>query len=460
MEVIEIPTAGEVAAMDADTRRAALRHLADAEAVVAVARSRVITAEEHSKRYKSEAFRTIREMVQATANLARTRAVVQVRLANAVTGLPWLAEAMLAGRVGIDQADEIALLYANPACRKVLDSLAGILVEQAQQLWFDGFRILCRHVRDLADPDGSAADHETNWRNRRVTSTVVADGWQARVFGDGLSAAEFDTLLELYTQIEFDRDWAAARTLHGDQTCAEVLARTHQQRRFDALLAIIHTAADHTPQLRQQPLTNIVVDQQTAEDVVAEACGGAVPTVDVATELFDRAARPTPVNPSAATNCCKRCCTAASAGSSSTPTDDRSKPPPPAASSPAPSATWPAWATPTAPAAPAKSTRSSPKPTTPNRSPTAASPTSPTPRSSAATTTRPNNASTSPTPATTTAKPTPTNPTAPRSPPAPTPPAGGVNRPPTHPAPTHPNRAQPPDPPPTGAEPASGPDPP
>ena len=274
--------------MDAETRRAALRHLADVEAAVAVARSRVITAEEHSKRYRAEAFRTVRQMVQATVNQSRTRTVIQVRLAKAVAGLPWLAEAMLAGQVGIDQADEIALLFANPACRQVLDSLAAILVEQAQRLWFDGFRILCRHVRHLADPDGSAADHETSWRNRRVTSTVVADGWQARVFGDGLSAAEFDTLLELYTQIEFDRDWATARTEHGDQTCAKVLARTHQQRRFDALMAIIHTAAHHTPQLRRQPLTNIIVDRQTAEDVATHACQGAAPPVDVATELLNR----------------------------------------------------------------------------------------------------------------------------------------------------------------------------
>jgi hypothetical protein len=70
--------------------------------------------------------------------------------------------------------------------------------------------------------------------------------------------------------------------LHGDDTCAELLARTPGQRRFDALIALARRAASDTGGREPKPLVNIVVDQATFEHHLATRLGVDVEPLDPA----------------------------------------------------------------------------------------------------------------------------------------------------------------------------------
>ncbi len=78
-------------------------------------------------------------------------------------------------------------------------------------------------------------------------------------------------IFERFRTAEFLTDWDTAVTKHGPNPTAVQLARTDAQRRFDALAAIFRAAAGAPLDVRApEPTVNIVVDQQTFEDHLAQ----------------------------------------------------------------------------------------------------------------------------------------------------------------------------------------------
>ena len=84
--------------------------------------------------------------------------------------------------------------------------------------------------------------------------------------GPGIAGLEMIEIFERFRQAEFTTDWEQARLLHGDNVCAALLARTEDQRRFDALHAIFVAAATAPIDGKvPEPVVNIVIDQATIE---------------------------------------------------------------------------------------------------------------------------------------------------------------------------------------------------
>ncbi len=78
-------------------------------------------------------------------------------------------------------------------------------------------------------------------------------------------------IFERFRTAEFLTDWDTAVTEHGPNPTATQLVRTDAQRRFDALASIFRAAAGAPLDIRApEPTVNIVVDQQTFEDYLAQ----------------------------------------------------------------------------------------------------------------------------------------------------------------------------------------------
>jgi hypothetical protein len=147
------------------------------------------------------------------------------------------------GRIGVAQIGELGRLATNPRCRERLAESEQILLEAAQQLQFEDFRIVCRRWEQLADPDGAHRSHEESL-DRRTANLVEVDGefqWNTR--HGAIHGTMMREIFQKFCEAEFRADWDATVAEHGDGACAALMPRTAPQRRGDALMAIFEAAA-------------------------------------------------------------------------------------------------------------------------------------------------------------------------------------------------------------------------
>ena len=111
----------------------------------------------------------------AVTNCSPGEATRRHRTASVLRMLPAVREALRAGRIGVAQVHLLAKLAANP---RVHDKLAGsepVLLEAAQELRYEDFKIVCQRWEQLADADGAHRDHERSLAHRNA-SIVEVDG--------------------------------------------------------------------------------------------------------------------------------------------------------------------------------------------------------------------------------------------------------------------------------------------
>ena len=212
--------------------------------------------------------------LKANANYSNIQCSRLRRLARLVDDLGEVGAALHAGHIGTAQADELARVRANPRCGDQLGDSIELLLEQAEQLSFENARTCLRRWEILADLDGAHADREANVANRTATVVELDGTLHLRASGgDALSTAEMVAIFEAELQRQFHLDADERARLHGPDAPASLLPRTDAQRRYDALQTIFRTSVSAPADGRLPThLVNIIVDQRTHEEALANHC--------------------------------------------------------------------------------------------------------------------------------------------------------------------------------------------
>jgi len=206
----------------------------------------IVGATEHADRtahYLGDGHRTVTSWLMATTNCSRGEATARRRCADLTRQLATVATEFIAGRVGVAQVRELARLAANP---RVGDQLAGseqILLEAAKSLEFADFRVVTGRWEALADTDGAHRQHDLADEFRNARCNFDGAEFRFETSHGVIQGTSMQTVFEAFCQAEFDRDWTWAQDTYSDQANASLLPRTASQRRADAFVAMILTAA-------------------------------------------------------------------------------------------------------------------------------------------------------------------------------------------------------------------------
>ncbi len=250
--------------LDASIRTLELQRRAlDAQLAAAV------TAAEQSLLFTVDGHHSMKGYLRATCNWSNTDVARFRRLATLLDDLPSVGEALLAGRIGIAQATELARERANPRCGDQLGDIITVLVEHGEVLSFDEFRVCVRRWETPADLDGTYHDIGVEGRTAHIveidgTLDLRASG------GDPLTIAELIGIHQHFIELEHRADIETRRNLNtANKPGQHPLPRTATQRRFDALVAICRAAiaapANTNP---PEPVVNILIDAATLDDTL------------------------------------------------------------------------------------------------------------------------------------------------------------------------------------------------
>ncbi len=247
---------------------------AEAENRAAAARSAALLAVATARQiHLADGHHSIKGYLRATYNWSNTEVTRHRRLATVIEAIPAVGEALLAGRIGIPQVLELAKAHANRRVGHLVAAIAPVLLEHAEHLPFDDFKICVDRFVMLADLDGAFDDLTANLEYRTALVTEVGGSVDISARGGSpLTATKMITIFERFVQAEFHKDVEARRAEHGEQADQFPLPRTAAQRQFDALEAIFDAAA--TAGLEGQvadPVVNIVVDDRTADEAFTRA---------------------------------------------------------------------------------------------------------------------------------------------------------------------------------------------
>ncbi len=234
-----------------------------------------------------DGHRTMKHWVRAQINCPAGDATRLRRLAAALNTVDGLGDALHDGHIGAAQANELARLRAHPRVGDQLDSASSLLLQHAEHLSYEEFRVVARRWETLADLDGAERDDEASEARRKASVIEVGGAIDVRACGgSGLVTAELLAIFDRFVQAEFGKDVAARTAEFGPDAPASTLPRTDAQRRFDALVAIFRAAvvapADGVAPV---PVVNLLVGLDTIERLVIRRITGDDPGAGLDVDL-------------------------------------------------------------------------------------------------------------------------------------------------------------------------------
>lgn len=250
----------------------------------------------------ADGHRSVKGFLKAHLNWSNRDVAVARRVARACGGLAGAGDALREGHVGVAQVDELGRLAANPRVRDQLPGVAPVLLDHAEHLSFEDFRIVTRRWETLADVDGAHERERSRIDGRSATVTDVGGELFVQATGGStLDAAEIVAVSDSFVEAEFRRDAADRDARHGPGAPTSLLARTDAQRRRDALQAIFRAAAAAVEAgLVVGPVpvvVNVVVSHYDFEHGLAGEGLGLVPTDLVAPAIVERRCETASGNP-------------------------------------------------------------------------------------------------------------------------------------------------------------------
>lgn len=230
-----------------------------------------------------DGHRTAKAAVKARCRVTGPEAHARLRTDRILRRMPAVDAAAQRGDIPTESARAIARTLSNPRVADLGPLVDEVFAEQAAGQSPDEFRAWLRDWERLADVDGAERDAETNHQRRHFSllESSVDSSWTVRGGFGALQGAAMSEIFARFEDAEFEKDWAAAKAIHGDDTRIEHLGRTPAQRRADALFALFRRAAAAPADGREpQPLVNVVVDADTFQDALDRAAGAPVPRPD------------------------------------------------------------------------------------------------------------------------------------------------------------------------------------
>ena len=161
------------------------------------------------------------------------------RLSKLGVAAPAVLDELADGRLGRCQAGVLAKAYANPRVSAELLEVLDELFEHAAHMPAWEFEELVERWSKLVDADGSfdAGERARDERSARLGESDHA--FVLRLLGPAVDGEHLRTRLQHYVDAEWQLDWARCVAEHGDAACPAKMARTGEQRRYDAFLRMI-----------------------------------------------------------------------------------------------------------------------------------------------------------------------------------------------------------------------------
>lgn len=234
--------------VDADVRAMVAAVEVEARRLASV-QVELLAAVDYRALYSIDGHANAKVMVRHLCRLSPAHAASRMRIVKAVRDLPALEAAWAQGGIGIDQMALVGRVHANPRVRAALPAFQDDLITLARRCSFPDFELAIRRWEQLADADGPEPRNTVNHHNRDVRLTQDSFDLSWRLHGQfgALQGAHLHELLDHFTQLEWQRDWAEARDKLGDNATIADLARTDAQRRADALEHLSRRAAGTPP---------------------------------------------------------------------------------------------------------------------------------------------------------------------------------------------------------------------
>jgi hypothetical protein len=244
--------------------------------------TRVVECAERMTRYTTDGHRGVRGWVKASARWPNHQARVQSDVGRLIRHHELCRSEYFAGRLGLAQVALLARLACHPRAGKQFAGSEKLLVEDAQRMEYEDFRKVCDHWLNLADLDGADQDEALRHYLRNGCCITDSDGMtHLDAQFAGAQGGFIREVFDRYFKTETEADWDAARNEHGDGASNADLPRTDEQRRADALYAIFVRAASAHPDAKApEPVVEILIDEDTAETLLARAVGVGVDPID------------------------------------------------------------------------------------------------------------------------------------------------------------------------------------
>lgn len=245
---------------------------------------------ENRQRFRADGHASVFGVLRSSVHWSDAECRARTKLARLIAAHPEVGEALHDGRISVANAEAIARLFANPRVGDRFQSVLGNLLREAEVREYDDFRLLPERWELIADRE--ARRERTDAHQRRRVGFEPRRGGGSRMVVDwgDLDAARNAEILDRVVEELFDADWADTKQRFGDQASLELMARSEQQRRADALSLIFERAVS-TPvgAKKPDPVAVILVDHHTVTELLTEA--GLFPE-RVAVDPFDD---PTPL---------------------------------------------------------------------------------------------------------------------------------------------------------------------
>ena len=253
--------------------------------------------------FRDDGHRSVKAFLRANLNWSNNQAASTIKVAALLDTVTGAGNALLNGHIGTAQANELGRLRANPRVGDQLTNnttntadtsgtadtvnTVNTLLDAAEQLKYEDFRIVGLRWETLADTNGAEQRAANNIEHRDAT-VIDAGGelFMRACGGTALNTAELVAIFDSFVDHEFRLDSATRDATHGPNAPTSLLARTDKQRRRDALQNIFRaaqTAADANLTIGPIPtIVNIIASRYDTEHALAAA--GLIPTpTDLAT---------------------------------------------------------------------------------------------------------------------------------------------------------------------------------
>lgn len=212
-------------------------------------------------------------------------------LARRLAQMPGTNEAFGAGGISVEHARELAACRDFSPEHFTADEAFLVEAAQEQSSWGNFLRVIAKWrdaVDHTKDDDHARRLHDSRrliLHRRHDGSLNIQDGLL-----DPLGAEAFLNELERLERELFEADWAEAEKVHGINTQASRLARTHAQRRADALVEMAHRSRTAPADgQRPEPLVSVYVDYESAAGRLCELASGVSITPGQAVSVFPTA---------------------------------------------------------------------------------------------------------------------------------------------------------------------------
>jgi hypothetical protein len=250
--------------------------------------ARIVSAGERRVLHAVDGHRSMKQWIIAQTNCPSSDAARLRRLAKVIDVVPTLGDALGDGHIGTAQANEFARAASNPRVGGEIDSVVPILLQHAEHLGFDDFRVVVRRWETLADLDGVERNDEAS-HDRRTASVLDVDGsvMMRASGGTGMVTAELMGIFQRFVEAEFAKDVAARTAEFGPDAPASKLPRTDAQRRYDAMVEIFRAAVlAPADGVAPTPVVNVLVGFHTFQRLLARRGMGVAPGPPEASELM------------------------------------------------------------------------------------------------------------------------------------------------------------------------------